>query len=351
MHQQVNNFIFWLSRKINYPLCPPEVLQVSLTYRCNLRCKMCSIYNLAPKEDELSSSQIFHIVDEACRYGIEEILLTGGEPFLREDIFGILRYIGKKELRTVITTNGIMLNEKSFAVAVIEHIRGHIHFSLDGLEETNDFFRGEGTFKKVVGAIQNVDNLRKKVDDPKISIGIAMTVMNENVRDMFALTLLADRLGVDVVNFQPLVKNNADFTENKLPLYWVKNESLTLLDEEIKKIKAHNFNHVSVYEEPDLSLLSKYYRGELTKKDWVCFGGFKTVFICFDRKKPLVYSCNGICGNLNEISMQEAWTSHDAYKLRLHSRRCKNLCLQSCYSKESAQSFSSVLGGFIKNNG
>lgn len=341
----MNDFPYWLSRKIKYPLIPPNIIQLSLTYRCNLRCKMCSIPGLLPQEEELSTKQIFHIIDEASDYGIQELLLTGGEPFLREDLFEICEYSYNKGLRSIITTNGVLI-DTDLAETIVKSKINHMHFSLDGLKETNDFFRGAGTFNKIINAISILNNKRK--NDCHLSIGIACTVMDRNVIELYDTVKLADNLNADVINFQPLVSNNANFLDRTLPEFWVKNENISALKDQIIKIREYKPRHITIYEEPHLELLVKYYQGELTQKDWLCFGGFKTVFICFSKNQPLVYSCHGICGNLNEVSLKEAWTSKEAYKLRLHSKNCKNLCMQSCYSQEKAQSLSNLVKFYIK---
>jgi len=341
---KMENMLFWLSRKINYPLVSPKVMQVSLTYRCNLNCKMCSIANSLPKDQELSTKQVLHIIDEAQKYGIKEMLLTGGEPLLREDLFEITRYCHSKGLRSIVTTNGTLISDLMLESMVNSKI-DHLHFSIDGLKETNDYFRGPGAFDKIIKAV-NLLSERQKTER-LFSLGFACTVMDNNVDQLSMLVKLADDLNIDVINFQPLVKDNSNFLDKTPPLFWVKKENIPILSEEIRKIRDYKARHIAVYEEPRLELLIEYYRGRLTKEDWTCFGGFKTAFICFSKREPLLYSCHGICGNLDEVSLNKAWTSREARKLRVHSRNCNNLCIQSCYSMESSGNLRNALG--LKN--
>lgn len=334
-HGFVRDFGFWLSRKTNYPLITPDILQVSLTYKCNLRCKMCSIINLSSIDDELNTDRVFHVIDEAKNNKIKQILFTGGEPFLRKDIFEICEYSFERGLINIITTNGTLIDEK-MAETIANSKINHIHFSLDGLEEANDFFRGSGVFNKVIKAIQLLNDKREK--NKLFSTGIACTVMNENVKDLFKILQLADSLNVDSINFQPLIKDNTNFVNRGEAKHWLKNDDILILEKEILKIKSFEPKHITINQEPSMELLIKYYQNGITKKGWVCFGGFKTVFICCAKGEPLVYSCHGVCGNLGKTSLKKSWGSKEAYKLRLHSKRCRNLCLQTCYSKESSQS-------------
>lgn len=302
---------------------------------------MCSIADLLPPDEELSTGQICGIIDQACAFGVKELLLTGGEPFLREDLFKICDYSRARGLRSIITTNGLLIDE-----GMAERIAGssldHIHFSIDGLENTNDYYRGKNAFRKTVEAIKLLDNARSA--GRRFSLGIALTVMNENVSELYEVAKLADGLNVDVINFQPLISDNANFIEDKPPQNWVSPEKIPLLREQIKKIENSAWRHLFVLKEPRPGLLIKYYEGKLKKKDWVCFGGFKTVFICFSKKEPLVYTCHGICGNLKALSLKEAWRSKEAYELRKHSKKCGKLCLQSCYSRESSSTLGRVFG-------
>lgn len=333
-------FLFWLSRKINYPLLPPEVIQISLTYRCNIKCRMCGLTNLFPQEEELELSQIMRIIDQASIYGVDQVVFTGGEPFLRKDLFKICEYCHSKGMLSVITTNGTLID-----MAVAEKISrakvDHIHISLDGLEETNDFYRGKGVFRQIVEAIEILNEEREKRH--RFSLGIAFTVMEKNVQDMHEVLKLSDRLRVDVINFQPLVNNNANFLDRRQSQFWVNGKAVVLLEEEIRKIRGYKRENITVQEEPRLELLVKYYKMSLDSRDWVCFGGFKTAFVCFSKKQPLLYSCHGICGNLDGISLKKAWVSREAYRLRLHSGSCRDFCLQSCYSKQSCQSLSNLI--------
>lgn len=182
-----------------------------------------------------------------------------------------------------------------------------------------------------------------------MSIGVAFTVMDENVQEMFDTLLMADGLGADIINFQPVVNDNTDFTSREQSPFWISPARIPILESEIKKIRQYRPKHITISEEPQLELLVKYYQGKLSSRDWRCFGGFKTMFVCFSKRQPLLYSCHGVCGNLNEVSLRQAWTSKEARRLRAHSRNCKTFCMQSCYSQASAQNLYNVIRTSIMN--
>jgi MoaA/NifB/PqqE/SkfB family radical SAM enzyme len=340
----LKNLLFWLSRGIGRPLLCPEVIQIPLTNACNLKCSMCSIHSAS--KAELSKEVIFDLLRQASDMGIKEVVLTGGEPLLRRDLFEICDDCKSKQLRAIVTTNGTLIDD-ALAQAIVSSGLSHIHFSLDGMEETNNLVRGKGNFSKAVQGIMLLDKLRKS-QRRDLSIGIACTVMGHNLEDLPRLVEYADSLNVDVINFQPLLKDNANTPDRNESEFWVLEKKWPLLDAAIEKIKSFKGQHIHIYEEPDLRLFGKYYRKNLSASDWKCFGGYKTIFVCVgDSGAPLLYTCDGICGNLAERTLKECWASREANKLRQAVKKCKNPCLQSCYSRKNSESFASICRGFF----
>ncbi|MFH0984772.1 MAG: radical SAM protein [Candidatus Omnitrophota bacterium] len=335
LKERGKDFLFWASRFFDHSLVSPEVIQIPMTDACNLKCAMCSIRG--DGSNRLSLATIFDILDQAANMGIQEAVLTGGEPLLRKDFFEICGHCKDRGLRSILTTNGTLVDE-GLAQAIVSSGLSHIHFSLDGLEEANDLVRGKGSFKKTIEGIKKVDALRKISKNP-LSVGIACTVMDHNLEDLPQLMAYADALNVDAINFQPLLKDNANTPDRRVSKFWIPDERWHVLDETIEQIKHFKARHLQLYEEPDLRLLKKYYRRSLSRSDWKCFGGYKTLFVCIgDTGTPLVYTCHGICGDLSEKSLRECWASREAAKLRKSVKRCRDLCLQSCYSRERSRS-------------
>ena len=118
-------------RKINY-------LRISLTDRCNLRCKYCmpeeGVYKFS-HADMLTLEEVFEVAKVFVELGIDKIRLTGGEPLVRKGILELIRNIsslkGVKEL--AMTTNGTLL--KDYAQALKEAGLNRVNISLDTLNE------------------------------------------------------------------------------------------------------------------------------------------------------------------------------------------------------------------------
>lgn len=159
---------------------------------CNLTCQHCLV-NSSPNEDKgLPTDSIKRIIDEAVTLGTNRFYFTGGEPFMRKDIFELIEYVcSRKEKELIILTNGTLLKGN-----VIEKLHGfdrnrlRIQISLDGSKpEINDHFRGKGSFAQIVEGIKNV-----------IRIGYAPTittvVTKQNINDIPETTKLIARLGI-----------------------------------------------------------------------------------------------------------------------------------------------------------
>ena len=158
----------------------PKVVDIELTNRCNLRCKMCWFYGERGIGDryqgsELSTHDVFSLVDQLSKYK-PKIYLGGSEPFLRQDLFVILEYIKSQGFIVECATNGTLLDHGKIEILVTLKV-DHITFSVDGPEKLHDNIRGEGGFKKVTLAIKELSEFKKKRGSikPKISVNITIT--------------------------------------------------------------------------------------------------------------------------------------------------------------------------------
>lgn len=116
-------------RKINY-------LRISVTDRCNLRCRYCMPEQglpLTPHEEVLTYEEILRIVRVFTKEGISKIRLTGGEPLVRKGIVDFLSRLSEiEEIRDLsLTTNGLLL--KDYAVDLKRAGLKRINISLDTL--------------------------------------------------------------------------------------------------------------------------------------------------------------------------------------------------------------------------
>ena len=148
------------------------------TRNCNLDCMHCrAAATRGPYSGELDTSAAFQLLDQIAEVGNPIIILTGGEPLLRPDIFDIARYGTKKGLRMVMAPNGTLITDEIAREMAASGIK-RISISLDGsTKETHDRFRGvEGAFE---GALQGIETARKAGVEFQINTTITRTNLSE----------------------------------------------------------------------------------------------------------------------------------------------------------------------------
>jgi len=170
---------------------PGPVVIWNLIRRCNLTCKHC--YSISADKDfpgELSTQEVFGVMDDLKRFHVPVLILSGGEPLLRPDIFGIARRAKEMGFYVGLSTNGTLIDEGN-----IEQIAAigfdYVGVSLDGIAATHDKFRRmDGAFDKSMHGIR----LCKASD---IKVGIRFTLTQDNAHDLPALLQLMEDEGLD----------------------------------------------------------------------------------------------------------------------------------------------------------
>ena len=126
----------------------PTNAMFSVTDRCNARCKYCSVPLRA--KPELSTTEIFRLLDEFVELGGSRIALWGGEPLVREDIGEIIDYCRRKKLLTSLDTNGYLVPKKMDEISNLDVLV----ISFDGEQEVHDANREEGSYEKAIKAFE-----------------------------------------------------------------------------------------------------------------------------------------------------------------------------------------------------
>ncbi|MCE8424884.1 MAG: heme b synthase [Candidatus Methanoperedens sp.] len=157
---------------------PPRLIAWELTNACNLACIHCRASAIKePSPDELSTEQAKHFIDKLVEYR-PILILTGGEPLLRPDVYEIANYATGHGLRVVLATNGTLLTS-AIAKKLKEAGIQRVSISIDGAtKEMHDTFRGEpGAFE---AALSGIDILKKE----GLSFQINTTITKRNLSDI-----------------------------------------------------------------------------------------------------------------------------------------------------------------------
>ncbi|HSR20166.1 MAG TPA: radical SAM protein [Anaerolineales bacterium] len=148
---------------MNHTTCSsPEVpalpwkLWIYTNYDCNLRCSYCLVKSgpNAPRRF-LGAANVKQLIDEAVELGFTEVFLTGGEPFILNDVYELLRYSSAR-VKTTVLTNGMLL--RGARLERLCEIAGEnlvLQVSLDGGNaEDHDHYRGRGSWQRAVDGIK-----------------------------------------------------------------------------------------------------------------------------------------------------------------------------------------------------
>lgn len=283
---------------------------VIITYRCNARCTMCNRFKQPSEpEDEISLDTIRKLPPMWFTN------ITGGEPFLREDIEEIVGILLEKSDRIVISTNGFFTDR--IVKLAKKYPQVGIRISIEGLEKTNNAIRGlENGYQRGIQTLKKLREMGLK------DVGFGMTVQDCNAPDLVPLYKISDELGMEfataslhnsfyfvettnIIHDRPMVAQNFESLINEL-----------LNSKSPKKWFRAYFNHG----------LINYIYGQ--KRLLPCDMSFDTFFI-----DPFgdVMPCNGtreklVMGNLNRQSWDEVWTSPQAEKVRATVRSCDRQC-------------------------
>lgn len=192
-------------RNENDGLHVPAIEIISITNRCNLKCKGCYNQSQQRKEKEMSFDKLLSIINESKNLGISIALLAGGEPFTRKEIFKIPEQ--NPEMIFPVFTNGLLIKED-----MIKNMKKNKNLipilSVEGDENITDDRRGEGIYKLIQ---QKMEMLNKN----HIIFGNSFTITSKNyekiINDDFIENLLeSGTKTVFFVEYVP-VKENTEY--------------------------------------------------------------------------------------------------------------------------------------------
>ena len=173
----------------------PRLIFWELTKGCNLRCIHCraTATELSSPSD-LSTQTARDIIDQIAAVSTPILVLSGGEPLFRSDIFQLARYGTDQGLRVALATNGTLVTKHVARMIVDSGVR-RVAISLDGADAlTHDTFRGiPGAFDAAIAGFRNLKNLG-------MSVQINTTIARHNAHQLPQVLQLAKELGADALH-------------------------------------------------------------------------------------------------------------------------------------------------------
>ena len=333
-------------RKINAKFYPAHLFQgpkwiiLGVNNVCNLHCKMCDVgtqnletnfaQNLLGAHPINMPLDLFKkIIDQTSQhYPSAKIGYAFTEPLVYPDLKESLIYAHQKGLKTTVTTNALNLKRK--ALDLTEGKVTELFISLDGLEETHNYIRGNNkSFQKAIEGIEYIKTLK---DAPEISIYCVITEWNytelEKIADYFA-NLPIKHLGFMHQNF--ITKDVADehnilygnlysATHSNIELTDFTKIDLSILQQQIQKIKTKSYSFQPSFspEINDLETLNIFYHQPEKKLGKTCNDVFTNIMIKTDGS---VIPAHGRCfnsemGNIYNNSLTEIWNGEQYANFR-----------------------------------
>ncbi len=301
---------------------PPLSMNFLVTSRCNLKCQMCHFSDAKNScSDILSIRDIENLVREVVHIR-PSFFLSGGEPFLREDILDIIRIIKREGMLCGLCTNGTTLNE-DIIEKLIKLDLDSIVFSLHGKEEIHDSITGaKGSYRSLV---ENLKIMCRYSRRPVVIINCA--VSETNINSLEEVVKIGEKLSVDGVRFEHLnfltdteIENHNKFwakyfageevmiCSHRRDSGRLKNEGAFL--SKLNEVKSRK-HRIPVLIKPRLSNpeIKTWYSGEGFRLSKKCFFVWGSVFI---GPNGDIYPCQFIMyklGNIKNTKFQDIWNS------------------------------------------
>lgn len=170
----------------------PLVMSYNITRECNMKCSHCYINATDKKlEDELSTEEAKKVIDQIHQVSSPLLILSGGEPLLRQDIYELIEYGSKKGLKMGLGSNGYLIDDavaKKLKAAGITTVSVSIDSSIPA---QHDEFRG------VAGAWEKSVNACKALRQNGILVQVNTTLTHDNYNQIDDIMTLAESIGVE----------------------------------------------------------------------------------------------------------------------------------------------------------
>ncbi|MCX7927447.1 MAG: radical SAM protein [Candidatus Omnitrophica bacterium] len=201
----------------------PEALTFFLTYRCNLRCKMCGQWGdkAVTRQEENQTLNISlplaiyeNLINEISKYARPSITLFGGEPLLYPDCIRLIQIIKEKNMHCLLITNGWLLT--SLAEELVKSGLDELNISLDGDSQLHDQIRGlPGLFNRIIQGIEKINYYKKLLNKNKPFINLQCTITQYNCQHLEEMLSVAERIKANSLTFHNLIFLDKDVLEKQ----------------------------------------------------------------------------------------------------------------------------------------
>ncbi len=331
----------------------PETISLFLTYRCNLRCKMCGqwgengIYHKVRPKDDLSTEKIFELLDEVRAFR-PNITLFGGEPFLHPDWHAIVQRARQNGLRVNVITNGTLL--KKLSDQIIASDLDEIILSLDGPRHVHDQIRNKkGAFDSIMEGISKINEHKKVAGKKRPAINFTSVLTPENILHLRSMADIAKSVDANSITFHHLIfisSNQFERFRSDLfgkfaiePVDWsgfVRDNlpamDVDMLQHQIRELRQlNNGIDISFYPNlPDDEIGAYYTEWNFRSQSYPnrCISPWMVAYIFPDGSVRPFHSMNFNAGNIKQETFHQIWNGEKfrAFRKFVKQKKCFSVC-------------------------
>jgi len=303
----------------------PKSVNLSITNRCNLRCKYCSHFT-SPGDIglDLPKDEWLNFFEELNRCAVLNVTIEGGEAFIRKDLKELIEGIVQNRMRFSILSNGTLITDDIAAFFVSTGRCNSIQISIDGsYPKTHDVFRGDGNFIKAVAGL-------KCLQRHYIPFAVRVTIHRHNVNDLeeIARFLLEDLklpgFSTNAASYMGLCRSHSD--EVQLTV-----DERSLAMETLLRLKQKYNGRISAQAGPlaeaeywlEMEQARKEKQGNFPDCGYLrsCGGVFSNMAVRADGVMvPCLQMSHIELGRINSDDLEQVWQNHPELT-RLRERR------------------------------
>ena len=307
-----------ISNRVFGSIKRPTYAYITITSLCNSQCRYCDMWKNKP-DKEPKTDEWKGIIDELVKLGVVTLTFSGGEPFVRKDLFELASYAKAQGLITMVVTNLSLFKESH-----TEKIAGSFDFFGISIDSTDSEIYKEIRGVDWLGQIkENVHKMMAGLAELKGEVNVCgmVTITNRNADEMHDLIhMIFDDLGMDTISFNVLDPNGGATAQE-----------LTPTPEQINYCKKVISDHKSSYPISNsarfLSQLGNFdYRCNPWKSVQIDEKGFLVSPCLFSSEKPDIFP-DGRKTDLCKHKLSDIWGEEQ--KIYSHYADC-NLCNLGC---------------------
>ena len=356
----------------------PDRLVYETTFFCNQSCLMCGFaQDLDKKESkvkakwkekgELSTNEISRLVDSAKKIGIKNFTISGGEPFVRKDIFEIICLVKRKNFTVTVRSNGTLMDKKK-AQKIVEAKPDSIIFSLDGPGKIHNTIRKEkDAFNKLMRGISLINEEKSKADSTVPNLSFNCTISAVNAGYLTEIAEIAGKLKMDVTfTYVGYITNEmleetekmfsggtTEFECLDIPEF-LKKVDLDKLKEDVKRVKekAKKYGIEAKFIPPlkENEIRKYFYSDSFVFANKCLYPWYGLRVNPYGEVNPC--SLNLPMGNIREEDLRDIWNNkkYISFRKNLKTHKLFPKCARCCTLNEKLWSFLPSLSSLNKKN-